>query len=112
MWGRYAVTSKPMSNYNNPTHNLAAMLALIQQGHYKTTKVARSGATDLGLTHDQMIDVVLDVPNSGKFYKTMESDMNPGLWMDVYHTKTPAGDEVYLKLMMQNGVLIVSFKEL
>jgi len=32
--------------------------------------------------------------------------------MDVYHTRTPAGDPVYLKLMIQNGVLIVSFKEL
>ncbi|MYM21468.1 mRNA interferase MqsR [Duganella sp. FT135W] len=101
-----------MTNYTNPTHNLAALLALIQQGQYKTTKVARLGATSLRLTHDQMIDVVLDLPNTGHFYKTMESDMNPGLWMDVYHTKTPAGDEVYLKLMIQNGVLIVSFKEL
>jgi hypothetical protein len=37
---------------------------------------------------------------------------NPGHWMDVYHTITRAGDPVYLKLMIQNGVLIVSFKEL
>ena len=55
---------------------------------------------------------MVDLPAKGRFYKTMESISNPGRWMDVYHTRTPAGDQVYLKLMIQNGVLIVSFKEL
>lgn len=101
-----------MTDYKNPTHNLEELLALIRQGKYRTTKVAREGATSLDLTLDQMIEVVLDVPSTGTFYKTMESDANPGYWMDVYHTVTPSGFDVYLKLMMQNGVLIVSFKEL
>ncbi|RNF30206.1 hypothetical protein NM04_13840 [Massilia aurea] len=101
-----------MTNYITPTHDLAQMIALIKQDKYKTTKVAREGATQLGLTHDEMIAVVVDLPRVGKFYKTMESDNNPGHWMDVYHTQTQAGADVYLKLMIQNGVLIVSFKEL
>lgn len=101
-----------MTDYKNPTHNLEELLALIRQGKYRTTKVAREGATSLDLTLDQMIEVVLNVPNTGTFYKTMESDANPGHWMDVYHTMTPSSIDVYLKLMIQNGVLIVSFKEL
>ena len=88
------------------------MLALIQQGQYKTTKVARDGATNLGLALDEMIGIVLDLPTTGRFYKTMEAEKNPGHWMDVYHSESPAGDEVYIKLMIQDGVLIVSFKEL
>lgn len=101
-----------MANYNNPTHNLGTLLALIQQGQLRVTRVALEGAAALGLTYDQMIDVVLDVPNTGIFFKTMESDNNPGHWMDVYHTKTPAGDDVYLKLMVHAGAVVVSFKEL
>jgi len=101
-----------MTNNITPTHDLAQMIALINQNKYKTTKGAREGATELGLTLDEMIQVVASVPTTGKFYKTMESDKNPGYWMDVYHAKSPAGADVYLKLMMQNGVLIVSFKKL
>ncbi|MBB5610627.1 MULTISPECIES: type II toxin-antitoxin system MqsR family toxin [unclassified Janthinobacterium] len=101
-----------MTNDTRATHNLADMLVLIRQGRYKTTKVAREGATRLGLDLDGMIAIVLDLPHSGFFYKTMESDKNPGLWMDVYHAVTPNDEDVYLKLMIQNGVLIVSFKEL
>lgn len=101
-----------MTNYKNPTRDLAQMISLIQQGLYRTTKVARDGATNLGLDLDGMVAIIVDLPNSGRFYKTMEAEKNPGHWMDVYHTETPAGDEVYLKLMIQNGVLVVSFKEL
>lgn len=101
-----------MTKSKTSTHDLAQLIALIKQDRYRTTKVAREGATKLGLDLDQMIQVVVDLPNTGSFYKTMESDMNPGHWMDVYHTQTLSGDDVYVKLMIQNGVLIVSFKEL
>ena len=101
-----------MTSYSKPTYDLARMIALIKQGHFRTTHVARVGAVALGLDLDGLIEVVLDLPARGRFYKTMESIKNPGHWMDVYQTRTPAGDPVYLKLMIQNGVLIVSFKEL
>lgn len=101
-----------MTSYSKPTHDLARMIALIKQGCFSTTRVARAGAVALGLDLDGLVDVVVDLPAKGRFYKTMESINNPGHWMDVYHTRTPAGDQVYLKLMIQNGVLIVSFKEL
>ena len=34
------------------------------------------------------------------------------IWQYVYHARTASGDEVYLKLTVVDGVLIVSFKEL
>ncbi len=101
-----------MTNYNNPTHDLGHIIALVKQGRYRVTTVALKGAAALGLDLDGMLATVLALPSEGKFYKTMESNQSPGNWMDVYHTRTPTGDDVYLKLMLQNGVLIVSFKEL
>lgn len=92
-----------MTSYSRPTHDLGRMIALIKHGQFSTTKVARLGAVGLGLDLNGLIDVVLDLPFKGRFYKTMEAIKNPGHWMDVYHTRTPAGDPVYLKLMIQNG---------
>ena len=34
------------------------------------------------------------------------------IWQDVYHAKIDSGRDVYLKLTVIDGVLIVSFKEL
>lgn len=101
-----------MTNYQNPTHNLAQVIALVKQGRYRITTVALRGAAALGVDLDGVIAAVVDLPNTGKFHKTMESKQNPGHWMDVYRTRIPTGKKVYLKLMIQNGVLIVSFKEL
>lgn len=101
-----------MTSFSKPSHDLLHMISLVQQGKYRTTQVARVGATALGLDLTGLVDVIMNLPQRGRFYKTMESVKNPGHWMDVYHSKTPLGDAVYIKLMVQNGVLIVSFKEL
>lgn len=101
-----------MTKNTTPTHSLTQIVLLIQQGQYRTTSVARTGAAALGLDLNGLLSVVTDLPQNGSFYKTMESKQDPGHWMDVYHTVTPTGDDVYLKLMIQNGALIVSFKEL
>jgi len=46
------------------------------------------------------------------FHKSMTTHADYRIWQDVYHTKTASGNEVYLKLTVIDGVLIVSFKEL
>lgn len=101
-----------MAKKTTPTHSLTQIAKLIQEGQYKTTSVARIGAAALGLDIDGLLAIVIDLPQNGSFYKTMESKQDPGHWMDVYHTVTPAGDDVYLKLMIRDGALIESFKEL
>jgi motility quorum-sensing regulator/GCU-specific mRNA interferase toxin len=101
-----------MSNFTTPTHNLAQIVALVRAGKVRSTRVALEGAAALGLDYDGMLAVIVNLPHAGSFYKTMESRQDLGHWMDVYHTVTPAGDDVYLKLMIRDGALIVSFKEL
>lgn len=45
------------------------------------------------------------------FYKSMTTHADHRVWQDVYHAKAQ-GQDVYLKLTVVDGVLIVSFKEL
>ena len=80
-----------MTNYSRPTHDLARMIALIKQGRFSTTKVARLGAVALGLNLDGLIDVVLDLPCNGRFYKTMESIKILGTgWMFIIRSRALA----------------------
>jgi len=67
-----------MTSYSIPTHDLSRMIALIKQGQFRTTHVAHVGAVALGLDLDGLIDVVVNLPAQGQFYKTMESLKNPG----------------------------------
>ncbi|MBI5814466.1 MAG: type II toxin-antitoxin system MqsR family toxin [Nitrospinae bacterium] len=45
------------------------------------------------------------------FYKSMTTYSSHKVWQDVYRLATPAG-KVYIKLMVLDDLLIVSFKEL
>jgi motility quorum-sensing regulator/GCU-specific mRNA interferase toxin len=83
---------------------------LIESGHVRATKAAREGAAALGINYDSMIDVVLAL-TAADFYKSMTTHADHRVWQDVYRPTTAAG-EVYLKLTVIDGVLIVSFKEL
>lgn len=46
------------------------------------------------------------------FYKSMTTHADHRIWQDVYRTRTSDGVEVYLKLIVIDDLLIVSFKEL
>ena len=89
---------------------LARVKALIEAGQVRTTHAARTGATALGLSFRDMLDVVLALAPTD-FYKSMTTHIDHTVWQDVYRTKTGAG-AVYLKLTVVDDVLIVSFKEL
>lgn len=84
--------------------------SLIESGQVRATKAAREGATALGINYDGMIAVVLAL-TAADFYKSMTTHADHRVWQDVYRPTTAAG-EVYLKLTVIDGVLIVSFKEL
>lgn len=83
---------------------------MIESGQVRATKAAREGATALGINYDGMIAVVLAL-TAADFYKSMTAHADHRVWQDVYRPTTAAG-EVYLKLTVIDGVLIVSFKEL
>ena len=86
--------------------------ALVEAGEVRATASAFGGARALGV-HDLagMCVVVLALTPS-HFYKSMTTHADHRIWQDMYHTKVASGCDVYLKLTVLDGVLIVSFKEL
>jgi motility quorum-sensing regulator / GCU-specific mRNA interferase toxin len=93
-----------------PHYRLAVVKSLLAEGKVRATGSALAGGAALGLDFEAMIGVVASL-RPGDFYKSMTTHADHRIWQDVYRPKTPAGD-VYLKLTVMDGVLIVSFKEL
>ncbi|HCZ14877.1 MAG TPA: mRNA interferase MqsR [Candidatus Accumulibacter sp.] len=93
-----------------PHCKLAVVKTLVEAGKIRTTHAARIGANELGLAFSDMLAVVMAL-TSEDFYKSMTTHADHTVWQDVYRPSTPVGD-VYLKLMIIDDVLIVSFKEL
>ncbi|MDR3435676.1 type II toxin-antitoxin system MqsR family toxin [Telmatospirillum sp.] len=93
-----------------PHCKLSVVKALIEAGAVRTTKSAREGAVALGFDFDEMLAAVLAL-TPADFYKSMTTYADHRVWQDVYRPSTPFGD-VYLKLMIVDDVIIVSFKEL
>jgi motility quorum-sensing regulator/GCU-specific mRNA interferase toxin len=93
-----------------PHCKLPVVKALVEAGKVRTTHAARTGANELGLAFSDMLDVVMALTPTD-FFKSMTTHADHTVWQDVYRPSTQAGD-VYLKLTVMDGVLIVSFKEL
>lgn len=93
-----------------PNCKLGVIKALVAAGHVRTTHTARAGATELGLTFSDMLEVVAALTPSD-FYKSMTTHADHTVWQDAYRPRTAAGD-FYIKLTVMDDVLIVSFKEL
>ena len=89
---------------------LSVVKTLIEAGKVRTTQSARSGAAALDLDYRGML-AVIQALTPGDFYKSMTTHADHRLWQDVYRPATEVGD-IYLKLMVIDDVLIVSFKEL
>lgn len=92
-----------------PHCRLSLVSSLVAAGKVCATFSALSGAAALGLDFNEVLAIVQATP--ADFHKSMTTHADHCLWQDVYRPRTPAG-EVYLKLMVTQDVLIVSFKEL
>lgn len=93
-----------------PHCKLPLVKALIEAGKVRATFSALAGGAALGVDFDGMLDIVMALTPKD-FYKSMTTHADHKIWQDVYRPATPVG-EVYLKLMVVDDVLIVSFKEL
>ncbi len=89
---------------------LPVVHALLEKGQVRATGTALGGAAAMGLSFDEMLDVIRALTISD-FYKSMTTHSDHRVWQDVYQPSTKAGD-VYLKLTVIDDLLIVSFKEL
>ena len=93
-----------------PHCKLGIIKTLVKAGKVRSTLSALAGGATLGFGFKEMVEVVMAL-SSKDFYKSMTTHTNHQVWQDVYRATTQAG-EVYLKLMVIDDVLIVSFKEL
>jgi len=93
-----------------PHCKLSVLKAIIQAGKVRITKSALAGGEALGFSFDDIIEIVMTLTPK-EFYKSMTTYADPHIWQDVYRPITSVG-EVYLKLIVIDEVLIVSFKEL
>lgn len=95
-----------------PHYDLADVLAVVKlRGANVFTKVALSGAADLGLLPSEAVKVVLGL-SASQFYKSMTTNMDHRQWQDVYHAETLAGKQAYVKLTLRDdGAVVIQFKE-
>ena len=93
-----------------PHCRLVSVKSLVQARKVKITHAARSGANELGLGLNDMLNIVMSL-KSEDFYKSMTTHADHTIWQDVYRPETKVG-RIYLKLMVDDELLIVSFKEL
>jgi motility quorum-sensing regulator / GCU-specific mRNA interferase toxin len=84
--------------------------SLIEAGKVRSTVTALAGAAQMGFGFDGMVAIVKAL-TLADFYKSMTAYADHSVWHDVYRPRTDARI-VYLKLMVIDDLLIVSFKEM
>jgi motility quorum-sensing regulator / GCU-specific mRNA interferase toxin len=62
------------------------------------TLTATTGAEDLGMDEQVVVDVIAGLP-ARDFDKSMPSDINPAIWQDVYKPAA-GGRELYVKFTL------------
>ena len=90
-------------------YSLQTIKELISKKRYFVTLSARQSYIELGLSDDDMLDVI-DKLTTNNLYKSMTSYNNHLLWHDVYHSKFE-DIELYIKLQVKENAIIISFKE-
>ena len=95
---------------SKPHCSLKVVKGLVAAEQVRMTASAVVGGELLGFNRQAIIAIVAQLKPSD-FYKSMTTHGDHRIWQDVYHPSTPAGS-VYLKLIVIDDLLIVSFKEL
>lgn len=93
---------------STPHCKLSVIKDLIAAGNVLATGTAIKGAAALNMDANAMLSVVQSL-TTRDFYKSMTTYNDHTVWQDVYRPKTAKG-VVYVKLTVEDGVLIVSFK--
>jgi motility quorum-sensing regulator/GCU-specific mRNA interferase toxin len=75
------------------------------------TMTAASGADDLGLDEQAVVEVIACL-TARDFDKSMPSEINPAIWQDVYKP-VAGGRDLYVKFTLdaRGELLLISFKE-
>lgn len=92
-----------------PHRRLDWVKGLVSKGQVRMTFSAVQGARALGFDEQGVLGVIESL-TSRDFRKSMTTHADHRLWQDVYCPLTAAG-RVYLKLSVDEGLVVVSFKE-
>ena len=88
----------------------AIQVIVARDGSHTFTFAARRGAESMGLSRIEAVDVVLAL-SSSMLYKSMTTNSDNKVWQDVYHAPCPNGKIAYIKLTVQDGAVVIQFKE-
>lgn len=83
---------------------------LVRSGNVSATSSALKGAAALGFNFSDMKDVIENLEISD-LHKSMTTHASHTIWQDVYNFPSEEAGDIYIKLSVIRGVLIVSFKE-
>ena len=83
---------------------------IAEQGVMAFTATALFNVAAMRLTVKQALDVLASLSRA-MFYKSMSTHADSSVWQDVYHAPTPAGKMAYIKLTLQQGAVVIQFKE-
>lgn len=83
---------------------------VLSEGIFTFTALARRGVDALGLSEADAVSVILGLQRSHLF-KSMVTHSDHRVWQDVYHAICPNGKTAYIKLTLQDGALVIQFKE-
>ena len=81
-----------------------------RDGGRSFTFTAQRGAENMGLSRAEAVGVILTL-TSNMLYKSMTCNNSSKTWQDVYHAPCPNGKIAYIKLTVQDGAVVIQFKE-
>ena len=95
----------------SPHYDLDEVKAIVgRRGADAFTKTALRGIDDMALTYAEGVMVMLGLQRS-MLFKSMTTYADHRVWQDVYHTTCQNDKTAYLKLTLQDGALVIQFKE-
>lgn len=109
-WKRQGINAMEKKTPHTP---LSKIKALVQAGKVSVTATALlGGRTVLGadMKTQDLYAVVLTL-TSKDFFKCMTAYEDHTVWHEVYRPFHSSGVQLYIKLIVRDGVLVVSFKE-
>lgn len=94
-----------------PHYDLNALKAAVSvSGVSAFTRLALREIGLMGLSVNQACAVVQSLQRS-MLLKSMTTYADHRVWQDVYHASCPNGKIAYIKLTLQDGAVVIQFKE-
>jgi motility quorum-sensing regulator/GCU-specific mRNA interferase toxin len=75
------------------------------------TSTALLGLFSMGLSEADGVSIVLGLRRD-MLFKSMTTHADSRVWQDVYHAPCPNGKTAYVKVTLQDGAVVIQFKEL